>query len=243
MLTLISVALWSMVANAGQVGGKRTILTAGETVHAIHFRLGQSTILYFGFKPDTVICGNKNYFNIEKLREGVTIQPLANFPTNLSILDKERRYLFYLTPAKGTAVDSFVDVIWVPENEMLPIERQRSSKVTRVQEIGRIIKIGRELDLVLLRQKSINGSSRRIFEFELRNRARTTLKTINIAAIAMVGRKALASQTFVWEKNEVASGMKMNGRLILPKLSHASFDLVVRFQGKDIVTQISGVLH
>jgi hypothetical protein len=58
-------------------GNKRTIYTSGDKVFPIYYQLGQSTILYFGVKPEVVICGNKNYFNIEKLKEGITSQPLA----------------------------------------------------------------------------------------------------------------------------------------------------------------------
>jgi hypothetical protein len=52
---------------AATPGNKRTILTSGDKVYTVHYQLGQSTILYFGEKPETVICGNRNYFQIEKI--------------------------------------------------------------------------------------------------------------------------------------------------------------------------------
>ena len=96
--------LAAVSVNAG-VGEKRTILTSGEKVHTIRYQLGQSTVLYFGLKPETVICGNKNYFHIDKIKEGITIQAGSNFSTNLTVLSQGRRYLFYLTPAGGAKPD------------------------------------------------------------------------------------------------------------------------------------------
>jgi len=237
-------ALCANSAGAAEVGGKRTILTAGEKVHPIRFRLGQSTILYLGFKPETVICGNKNYFNIEKIKEGITIQPLANFATNLSILDKDRRYLFYLTPAGFSGVDAFVDVRWVPESEMLPVERLETAKVTQVREINSRVQVTREIELVVLRQKAVQGSPRRIFELELRNQSRAPLKTESLALIAMTGRTAIVGQVLVWEKDDLSAGSKMLGRLVFPKpLPSTALDLVVRYHGKDIVSRIPGGLR
>lgn len=224
--------------------GKRTILTAGEKVHPIRFRLGQSTILYLGFKPETVICGNTNYFNIQKIKEGVTIQPLANFATNLSILDKDKRYLFYLAPAMGLDADSFVDVRWVAESEMLPVEHLETAKVTKVREINQRVRISREIELVVLRQKGAQESPRRIFELELRNLGRSKFKTASLALIAMSGRRAIGGQVLVWEKDEVDTQSKTLGRLVLPRPSPTTaFDLVARYQGKDIVSRILGALR
>jgi hypothetical protein len=237
---LSMVLIWSAVAFADQPGDKRTILTSGEKVHRIGFSLGQSTVLYLGFKPETVICGNKNYFNIEKIKEGVTIQPLANFATNLSIMDKDRRYLFYLVPASGRNVDSFIDVKWVPASEVLSVERLSSTYSTKISEIKSRIRVTKTIDLTVLRQKAVYGSSRRIFEIELNNTSGETIKTEEIAVIAMLGKTAPRGQAVVWEDDEVRNKKKLLGRLIVPVTISKSFDLVVRYKGNDTRMKISG---
>jgi len=233
--------LLSWGAFASQPGDKRTILTSGEKVHRIGFSLGQSTIIYLGFKPETVICGNKNYFNIEKIKEGVTIQPLANFPTNLSILDKDRRYLFYLVPASGKAIDSFVDVKWIPESELLPVEKLSTTYSTKVSEIRTRVRVTKMVELTVLRQKAVDGSRRRIFEIELSNQSGATISTEEIAVIAMTGKTAPKGQAIVWEDDEVRHKKKLLGRLIVPNSVGRSFDLVVRFKGNDTRTKIVGL--
>lgn len=238
---LLGFVLYGSAAFASQPGDKRTILTSGEKVHRIGFSLGQSTIIYLGFKPETVICGNKNYFNIEKIKEGVTIQPLANFPTNLSIMDKDKRFLFYLVPASGRAVDSFVDVKWIPESELLPVEKLSSTYATKVTDIKTRIKVTKTVELTVLRQKAVDGSKRRIFEIELSNTSGETIRTEEIAVIAMNGKTAPKGQALVWEDSEVKNKKKLIGRLIVPVSIGRSFDLVVRFKGNDTRTKIGGL--
>ena len=238
---LLLALLFGWGASASQPGDKRTILTSGEKVHRIGFRLGQSTIIYLGFKPETVICGNKNYFNIEKIKEGVTIQPLANFPTNLSIMDKDRRYLFYLVPATGRAVDSFVDMKWIPESEILPVEKLSNTYSSVVTPINTRVRMTKTVKLTVLRQKAVDGSRRRIFEIELSNQSGGTISTAEIAVIAMNGKVAPKGQALVWEDDEVKHKKKLLGRLIVPVSIGSSFDLVVRFKGNDTRTKIRGL--
>lgn len=239
-LVLVAGLTWGYGAFAAHPGDMRTILTSGDKVHRIGFTLGQSTVLYLGFKPETVICGNKNYFNIEKIKEGVTIQPLANFPTNLSIMDKEKRYLFYLVPASGKSADSFVDVKWIPQSEVLPVEKLSRSYSTKVSQIGQKIRVTQSLTLTVLRQKAVDGSKRRIFEVELSNEGKETISTENIAVIAMNGRTAPKGQAIVWEDDEVKKKKKLHGRLIVPAPMPRSFDLVVRYNGNDSRLRVVG---
>jgi hypothetical protein len=110
---LMALVFSSFCAMATIPGNKRTIFTSGEKVYPIRYQLGQSTVIDLGSKPEVVICGNKNYFNIEKLKTGITIQPLAQYSTNLTVLSGQKRFLFYLTPAGSLNPDGFVDVKWV----------------------------------------------------------------------------------------------------------------------------------
>ena len=240
---ILAILLFGFNAIAGQPGEKRVILTSGEKVHTIRYQLGQSTVIFLGLKPETVICGNKNYFNIEKIKEGITVQPLTNFSTNLTILNGDRRYLFYLTPAQGEKPDGFVDVKWVPQSEALPVEKLKTSSVSRVIEIGQKVRIDRNIELSILRQKVVQDNKRQIFELELKNISSEDFKTLKIDVLIFQNKKAVPSQMTIWEDFQVKSHQVLKGRIILSDPKFKDVELVVRFQGKDIRTLIKGIIH
>ena len=79
--------------------------------------IGQSTVLYLEFKPEVVICGNKNYFSIEKLKKNNHSALIHNF-YEFGCLSGNKRYLFYLTPSKVGFLLMVVDVKWVSANQI-----------------------------------------------------------------------------------------------------------------------------
>lgn len=232
---LISVGLTSSLictsVLASISGDKRTILTSGEKVHPIRYQLGQSTLLYFGFKPETVICGNKNYFNIEKIKEGITVQPLANFSTNLTVISGTKRYLFFLMPSGGAKSDGLVDVRWVPSSVAKPVRIVTSQASETVREIGRKIKLTADVELRVLQEKVIDSGRKRIFELELKNSSKVTISTREIEIVAVAGANALQSQLTVWETEEVASGKSLLGRVIVSRINRKALDIAVAFRG------------
>ena len=230
-LTLISVAL-------ALPGEKRTILTSGERVHTIHYQLGQSTVIYFGMKPETVICGNKNYFNIEKIKEGITIQPLSNFSTNLTVMSPEKRYLFYLTPAKGAQGDTFVDVKWIPEAEVRPADVEISAKQT-VREINQKLSL-KDISVWIKREIRIKASSRTIFEVEVLNASKVNLKSSEIEIIGVKAGRAVKNQTLIFEQEDAPQGSKISGRLILTEAGLQGVDLKAAVRGISAKLQVKG---
>lgn len=242
-ITMLLGFFLGLQAVASQPGDKRTILTAGEAVQTIRYQLGQSTVLYLGLRPETVICGNKNYFNIEKIKEGVTIQALANFSTNLTILDHGRRYLFYLTPSGAKTPDTFVDVKWISQADIFPIEKLPSSKLMQVFEINQSVAIARNVELTILRQKWTDGSKRRIFELELKNKSPGSFLSQNIAVLAMNGRRAFSKQATVWEGDEALAKQILRGRLIVERTLYKGVDFVVRFKERDTRVTVKGGFH
>ncbi len=240
MLALIA----SLRVDAGQAGDKRVILTSGESVHTIRYKLGQSTIIYLGSKPETVICGNKNYFNIEKIKEGVTIQPLGNFSTNLSILDRDRRYLFYLTPALGLTADTFVDVKWISTADLRPVEKISDAKSVRVSEIGQKIQVAKGVELAIERQKLIDGEKRQILDLELSVSSPViNVGTKEIEVLAMKGKAAYPAQTLVWEGPIATAKRPLRGRIIIADAKLQGAQLLVRFGGREIRTTIKRIIY
>jgi len=227
-------------ATAALPGDKRTILTSGEKVYPIQYQLGQSTVLYFGASPETVICGNKNYFNIEKIKNGITIQPLANFSTNLTVLAQGRRYLFYLMPTGLAKPDGFVEVKWIPSAQARPLTDTAGSALESIREINRRIKVAVKLEMALLREKSLKNGKRRIFEFELKNLDGDAVSTNALEIVASIGRVPFRQQLLVWESDQVEGKQSIRGRLIVSHGGSKAISLTIRFQGKSTRVVVRG---
>lgn len=219
---LLSVSAWAAP------GEKRTILTSGDKVHTIRYQLGQSTVLYFGMKPETVICGNKNYFHIDKFKEGITIQGISSLPTNLTVLTQGKRFLFYLMPANGGRSDAFVEVRWVPEEEVKPIFNERAKQVVR--EIRGSLKLG-SLQLQLSRLITIDGAKRSILEFTVKNMRKASRKTSDIEILLQKGKVAVAHQIVVFAENDLKFGASTKGRIIVTGEALNGASLTLKFDG------------
>lgn len=218
---------------------KRTILTSGEKVYPIQYQLGQSTVLYFGLRPETVICGNKNYFNIEKLKEGITIQPLSNFSTNLTVLAQGRRYLFFLTPARGKP-DGFVEVKWVPPGQARSVKALAKTDSEVVRELGQKTKIGNTVEFSILREKVLDKGKRRIFEVELMNLGGKSIPSNQFEVVASLGGVPLARQVVVWEGDDLKEKSNLLGRVIVSEHNGKSLSLIIGYLGKSTKLVIKG---
>ncbi len=221
---------------AATPGRKRTIFTSGEKVFQIYYQLGQSTVLYLGVKPEVVICGNKNYFNIEKLKEGVTIQPLSSISTNLNILSGNKRYLFYLMPASaGLPPDGFIDVKWITASSVKAAPAL-GGKAEIVREINQTIEVRPNLSLTVQRQISFVGGNKIILEMELKA-VKQKLNANDLTITAFLERSLIKDQVLIWEKDLFVENESIKGRLILikaglPKTAH--LNLSVSLNGRSI---------
>ena len=218
---------------------KRTILTSGEKVYPIHYQLGQSTVLFFGLRPETVICGNKNYFNIEKIKEGITIQPLSNFSTNLTVLAQGRRYLFFLTPASGKP-DGFVEVKWVPPGQTKSVKALAKTDSEVVRELGQKTKIRNTVEFSILREKVLDKGKRRIFEVELANLSGKSIPSKQFEVVASLSGIPLARQVVVWESDDLKEKGKLRGRVIVSEHDGKSLSLVIGYLGRSTKLVIKG---
>lgn len=225
------VSLLSLFLLAATPGSKRIVLTSGEKVHTIRYQLGQSTVLYFGMKPDTVICGNKNYFNIEKIKEGLTIQPLSNFSTNLTVLTQGKRFLFYLTPAKSEKVDTFVDVRWIPWSDAREVIGASLNAKVSIRELGQKLRLS-SLELQFKRVVQIESAKRSILEFEVKNIGKVMIKSSDISVLATRRSLPLAHQVSVFEFEELKPGTITIGRLINTGSNFKGTSVVINYLGK-----------
>lgn len=229
-------------ANALEPGDKRTILTSGEKVFTIHYQLGQSTILYLGFKPDTVICGNKNYFNIEKIKEGLTIQSLGNFSTNLTVLNQNRRYLFYLTPGRNGQIDTFIDVRWVPDIEAHPVVKNLSASRNTVRELAQKLNVG-VLDIQLKRLIEVGIPKRSIVEFTVKNNSKAEVNTSEIELIMLTNHQPIGHQVQVFDEEVLKPLSSSQGRIIVTNAELKGASLIFSYLGKSTKFQLKGGSH
>ncbi len=233
LMLLMCMTLMCPNLMAGPPGEKRTILTSGEKVYTIKYQLGQSTVLYFGEQPQTVICGNKNYFNIEKIKGGITIQPLSNISTNLTVLSGGRRYLFYLTPSGRRKSDGFVEVRWVPKAATKPVRSKvEVDQSYKVNEIGSHLKLSPSLEFSVLNEKWLDNDGRQIFELRLKNSSRARISTGSIEVIAASKGKPIKKQVLVWEMQKLSKGQVTMGRLIVTEKVNGPMRILVGFKGK-----------
>ncbi len=227
------------MAKASPPSDKRTILTSGEKVYTIRYKLGQSTILYFGVKPEIVICGNKNYFNIEKIKDAIAVQPLSNFSTNLTVISGNRRYLFYLTPSGSSKPDGFVELKWIPVSEAKPVAPFAKVALETVREIKQKMTLG-QFEITVLREKVLDAGRRKIFEFEMRTSNRKAVKTSSFEILASQDGKPLGRQIAVWDSDEVSNGRPAMGRLIISGANNKSLSLLIGYEGRSAKTILKG---
>jgi hypothetical protein len=187
-----------------------------------------------------VICGNKNYFNIEKLKDGITIQPLSNFSTNLTVMTQGRRYLFFLTPVNAGRPDGFVEVKWVPSMQIRPVRPLASLGSATALSIGQKVKLGGDLELVIVSEKNSKTDNRRIFEMELRYQGDKPVKTNGIEVVAAINGHPLDRQVLAWETEELKNKSTAKGRVIITGYLEKSLNLVVGYQGRSIKVPLKG---
>jgi len=232
-------------AFAAAPGEKRTILTSGNKVYTVHYQLGQSTVFHLGFRPDTVICGNENYFHIEKLKDGLTVQPLSNISTNLDIknLGTDGQWgLFFLTPAKDGHVDAFIDVRWVPESEAHEIAHVAANSKESAIDLNQKLTLG-VLNLQLKREITIQSVGRTILEFSIKNNGKDLVRTSEMQVTAIKSNLPLEHQISVFEQDELKPGTTVTGRLIVTGSDLHGASFVLNYASKGAKLQLPGGKH
>ena len=111
MKTLFLFLLLSGNAKLTLAGKVRSLQATDNEMVTIHLKMGRSTVIRFREKPQKVVAGNQNYFNIEFIGKDVTIQPQAMVISNLFVYGKDRVYGFILKVG-NSEYDDLVKVRW-----------------------------------------------------------------------------------------------------------------------------------
>lgn len=111
-----------------------------KKINPIYVKVGRSTVIQFEKRPVKAVVGNQNYYSIEFVNNDVTIQPLANIPTNLFVYTENETYGFELLPhsppdqlvvvkkilrddPKGLKVDEFPIKAWNYQTKNFSLKR------------------------------------------------------------------------------------------------------------------------
>ena len=142
---ILWVALLSWVFSV--VAAVRELEVDDKSMHPIWLKMGKSGVIRFPEKPQQIVVGNKNYFNIEFIGSDLAIQPQRELTTNLFVYGNKRVYGFLLIPALNGPYDDLVKVRWKrPQSPSEPSPIRLNMNVLTVERIKmaveKIFKVG-----------------------------------------------------------------------------------------------------
>lgn len=159
------------------IAAVRHINTTERAIHPIYLSMGRSTILHFQERPKKVVCGNKNYFNIEFIENDLAIQPLRPAVTNLFVYTESHTYGFTLGVNTTSTADDLVHVDWEEhrksETVVENLKVRNSETLTRPfkplamhsRSIKKIIRLAPQLEMRL--EKWVEAPSKNLKWVEL----------------------------------------------------------------------------
>ena len=101
-----------VLSNVLHAGGIREVYVNAKKMQTIYLKMGQSTVLRFREKPEKVVVGNSNYYNVEFINSDITLQPQEAVPTNLFVYGEYHTFGFNLKVNHGSRFDDLVEVRW-----------------------------------------------------------------------------------------------------------------------------------
>ena len=124
--TFFLTLLISTSANLALAGKVRSLRATDNEMVPIHLKIGRSTVIRFREKPQKVVVGNQNYFNIEFIGKDVTLQPQAIVTSNLFIYTKNHTYGFLLKVGEQGEYDDLVKVKWKSSRRPLQLKKPKT---------------------------------------------------------------------------------------------------------------------
>ncbi len=96
-------------------------------IHPLNLALGKTTLLRFDEKPQRLIIGNKNYFNVESNDLDIALQPLQKVETNLFVYTSKQTYSFNIRVCDNCNNDDFVKIVpkAISQSNIVSVEPSR----------------------------------------------------------------------------------------------------------------------
>ncbi|MDH4468773.1 MAG: hypothetical protein QE271_12005 [Bacteriovoracaceae bacterium] len=191
----------------------REVYTNDREMKTINLTMGRSTILSFTEKPVKVVLGNSTYFNVEFLGNDVTLQPLAQVPTNLFVYTQQKnKYGFQLKVGGANLYDDLVYVFWKSNGEISMLQKERKPIASLSPfsfTLGNLEFHGNKLFL-------LSGTKTYIMDFTIKNKGRRTIKTDEFQIFVSRNSERLKGQKVVFDKEQISMHDAAKGRLFFP---------------------------
>ena len=165
--------LISTSADLALAGKVRALRATDNEMVPIYMKMGRSTVIRFREKPQKVVVGNQNYFNIEFIGKDVTLQPQAIVTSNLFVYTKNHTYGFLLRVGEHGGYDDLVKVEWRSLPLNFKTKRNPKAKHMPPRDIGLALK-GR---LLLKLERVEKASTKGLYFMDL------LLKNVSLASI------------------------------------------------------------
>ena len=126
----------------------KTVNLSENEIYPLTLVLGKTTLLRFSEKPQKIIFGNKNYFNIENADRDVALQPLSRVSTNMFVYTEKQTFGFDVSVCESCRGDDFIKVF---------AKSEKPNEVYQKIEVDEFIEKSFKKDLSMMVSAS-NGS-------------------------------------------------------------------------------------
>lgn len=201
----------------------KTVNLSENEIYPLKLVLGKTTLLRFSEKPQKIIFGNKNYFNIENADRDVALQPLSRVSTNMFVYTEKQTFGFDVTVCESCRGDDFIKVFSKTEK---PKEIYQTAEVDEFKERS----FRKEVlikDLKLTFQKVKSKSDLVLIDFFVTAKKPTESKNIKIS----INGKDPPRMDVVFESATIGKE-KVKARIAIYQNPRRSFDLSIQYLKK-----------
>ncbi|MCB9072305.1 MAG: hypothetical protein H6623_01690 [Bdellovibrionaceae bacterium] len=198
----------------------KTVNLSENEIYPLTLVLGKTTLLRFSEKPQKIIFGNKNYFNIENADRDVALQPLSRVSTNMFVYTEKQTFGFDVSVCESCRGDDFIKVF---------AKSEKPNEVYQKIEVDEFIEKSFKKDLSIKDlkfsfQKVKSNSDIVLIDFIATAKKSTSSKTIKIS---MKGKDP--PKLDVVFENATIDKEKVRGRIVVYQNPKRSFDLSIQY--------------
>ncbi len=197
----------------------KTVNLSENEIYPLTLVLGKTTLLRFSEKPQKIIFGNKNYFNIENADRDVALQPLSRVSTNMFVYTEKQTFGFDVSVCESCRGDDFIKVFTRSEKP-----QEVYQKIEVDEFIEKSFKKDLSIkDLKLSFQKVKSKTDIVLIDFIATAKKPTLSKTIKIS----MNGKDPPKMDVVFENSTVGKE-KVRGRIVVYQNPKRSFELSIQ---------------
>ncbi|MBY0386309.1 hypothetical protein K2X05_14220 [bacterium] len=198
----------------------KTVNLREHEIYPLKLVLGKTTLLRFSEKPQKIIFGNKNYFNIENSDRDVAIQPLSQVATNMFVYTEKQTFGFDVSVCDQCLGDDFIKIFTKShknQDEYQTVEIEEFKEKSFKKDI--VMK-----DLRFSFQKVKSKSELVLIDFVAYAKKPVLAKTIKIS----LAKKTSSNLEVVFESGSVnKEGIK--GRIAILQNPKKGFELSIQY--------------